>query len=232
MTRTGIVTALFLAIVACKEGRKDDGKVDQKAEAPPIPTFTDNGASAQQRLGSYLQSSVVTPKLRTCWNQLQSGGAVAVDLSYNKSGDNWTLENVKVTKSTLPKGQEATVQRCIEESARATTFPVDSKQELETVATHFIARLGFSVPLPPAGSGMTDAEVARMIGTGGGAGVITVPGCSDCVPNPNYPYGRHCVKKKSGSNVDCEEINSNLCATTTQACASGLFGGTRGVIMF
>ena len=71
-----------------------------------------------------------------------------------------------------------------------------------------------------------------MIGTGGGDGVITVPGCSDCVSNPNPPYGLKCESKKSGSQVDCEEISSNVCATTPKACLRGVFGGTSGVIMF
>ena len=62
--------------------------------------------------------------------------------------------------------------------------------------------------------------------------MITVPGCSKCVSNPNYPYGLKCQATKSGSEVDCEEVNSNTCATTPKACFSGVFAGTRGVIMF
>jgi len=167
--------------------------------------------------------------LRSCWGQLQGEGAVATDLTYRKSGNDWTLENVKLTKSTLPPGQDAIAQRCIEESARATTFPVDSKQELEMAAPEFIVRLGWSVPLPAEGTEMTSAQMARMIGTGG---VITIAGCSDCQLRGVPPYGYKCVAKKSGSNVDCEEVATNVCATTPKACLRGVFGGTRGVIMY
>lgn len=223
MTRTRNILALILAMSACTRDRKE--------ETPP-PTFTDEGVGAQQRISTSLRESVVNANLRTCWGQLQGPGAVAMDLTYRKSGDNWTLDNVNLKGSSLAKGQETIAQRCIEESARATTFPVDSRQPLETAAQEFVVRLGWPVPLPPENTDMTNDEVARMIGTGGGAGVITVPGCSDCVSNPNYPYGLKCEAKKSGSQVDCEEISSNVCATTPKACLRGLFGGTSGVIMF
>jgi hypothetical protein len=73
-----------------------------------------------------------------------------LDLTYRKSSDNWLFDDVKVKKSTLPQGQDAVAQRCIKESARATTFPVDSKQELEKAAEEFIVRLGglFRCPRP------------------------------------------------------------------------------------
>lgn len=234
MTRNGIILAMCLATVGCKENRKAGSAPPDSArpDTTAPPTFTDEGRGAQRRIGRYLQDAIVTDKLRTCWAKLQGEGAVAIDLKYQKSGDNWTFENAKVTKSALAKGQDAIAQQCIEESARGTTFAVDSKEALETGSPAFVVRLGWPVPLPPAGTETSSGAIARMIGTGGGSGVITIPGCSDCVPNPNYPYGRHCVKKKSGSNVDCEEINTNLCATTTQACVSGAFGGTRGVIIF
>lgn len=223
MTRSGILLVFCLATVGCKG--------DRKAESPPAPrpTFSDNGRAAQQRIGAYLQSTVVVDKLRACWGQLKGPGAVAMDLNYRKSGDDWTFDSAKVTKSTLSQAQNVTARQCIEESARGTSFPVDSKQALEAAAPDFVVRLGWSVPLPAEGTEMTTAQLARMIGTGG---VITVPGCSDCVSRKEYPYGLKCEAKSSGSNVDCEEINTNTCATTPKACVSGIFGGTRGVIMY
>ena len=221
ITRLGITIGLSLAITACKQERKD--------EAPPPPTFSDAGVGAQQRIGRYLQDAVVVPKLRTCWGQLQAESAVAMDLTYRKSGNNWTFENVKVTKSTLPQGQEAIAQRCLEESARSTTFPVDSKQELEKAAEQFVVRLGWSIPLPAEGTQMTPDQIARMISTGG---VITVPGCSDCQLRGVPPYGYKCVSKSSGSNTDCEEVSTNVCATTPKACLRGVYGGMSGIIMY
>ena len=68
-----------------------------------------------------------------------------------------------------------------------------------------------------------------MIGTGG---VITVPGCSACVSNPNYPYGLKCEARSTGGNIDCEEISSNVCAVTKTVCLCGIFGGTSGVVIW
>ena len=223
MKRIGIVLALCLTMVACAGSRK--------VGAPPYPGFSDDGIGAQNRISHYLQESVVGPKLRTCWGQLKGEGALAVDLTYRKSGSNWAFEDVKVKGSTLPQGQDVAAQRCMEESARGTMFPVDSKEALETAAPQFIVRLAFPVPLPAEGTQLTSDQVARMIGTGG-TGVITVSGCSDCVLRGEPPYGYKCVSKKSGSNVDCEEIQTNVCATTPKACLRGAFGGMSGVIMY
>jgi hypothetical protein len=221
MPRIGIIIGLSFAMAACSK--------TPKQENPPYPSFSDKGVGAQQRIGRYLQDSVVAPKLRACWGQLKGEGAVAADLTYRKSGDSWTFDSVTVKKSSLPKDQDAIAQRCIEESARATTFPVDAKEELEKAAGQFIVRLGWPVPLPAEGTQLTSAQMARMIG---GGGVITVSGCSDCVPRTEYPYGLKCASKSSGSNVDCEEINTNTCATTPRACLRGVFAGSSGVIMY
>ena len=221
MKRIGIIIlALCLGMAAC---------TNRKEKAPLYPGFSDEGVGAQERIGRYLQDSVVTAELRTCWGQMKDEGVIAMDLTYRKSDSNWAFENVKVTKSTLPQWQDATAQRCMEESARETMFPVDSKEPLETVAPQFIVRLAFPVPLPAEGTQLTNDQIARMIGTGG---VITVSGCSECVRREEYPYGLKCVSKTSGSNVDCEEISDNVCAITPRACLSGIFGGTSGVVMY
>lgn len=225
MTRIGIMLGLSLAIAGCKEKPPE--------EAAPPPGFSDDGAAAGQRIGAYLQSAVVAAKLRTCWDQLKAEGAVATDLTYRKSGDTWAFDSVKVTKSTLSQEQDAIAQRCIEESARGTSFEVDSKEPLEQLVRQFVVRLGWSVPLPAEGTETPSEAVARMIGTGGGgAGVITIPGCSDCKLRGREPWGYECVAKQSGSQQDCEEVETNVCATTPKACLRGVFGGTRGVIMF
>jgi hypothetical protein len=135
-----------------------------------------------------------------------------------------------VTKSTLSDIENNTARQCVEASARGTSFPVDPGQALEAAAPEFIVRLGWSVPLPPKGGEISSTQMARMTGTG--TGVITIPGCSDCVSNPDPPYGLKCEAKSAGRDVDCEEISSNVCATTPKACIQGVFGGKRGVIMF
>jgi hypothetical protein len=202
----------------------------RREQTPPTwADFSDEGVAAASRIGRSLQDSVAS-RLRQCWGQLQGDGVIAMDLNYRKAGNAWTFDNVRVTKSTLPD-QNAAAQRCIEESARGTTFAVEPKEALESAASQFIVRLGWIVPLPPEGTPLTSAQIARMSG-GSGAGAITVPGCSTCVARTEYPYGLKCVAKKTGSEQDCEEINSNTCAVTPKACLRGGFSGSGGVIMF
>lgn len=215
---------LPLALAACAQFGQ------HAADAPP--GFSDEGAGAQTRISRALQDVVVAPGFRDCWAQLQGEGAVAADLTYRKSGGNWVFGDAAVRRSALPAGQEAQAERCLDAAARGSAFAVDAKEALENAAPEFVVRLAFPVPLPAAGAQLGDAEVARMIGVGGAGGVITVPGCSNCVPRTEYPYGVKCVSEKSGSNVDCEEINSNTCATTPKACLRGAFGGAGGVIMY
>jgi hypothetical protein len=222
MKRIGlaVVFTVPLVILACR-----------KEQAPPIwASFSDDGVAASNRIGRSLQDSVVA-KLRGCWGQLQGEGAVAMDLMYRKSGTNWSFDSVAVKKSSLASGQDAVAQRCMEESARGTMFPVDAKENLESAAPQFVVRLGWTVPLPAEGTSLGNDQIARMSG-GGGPGVITVPGCSTCVWRKEYPYGLKCEARKSGSEIDCEEVNTNTCAVTPKACLRGAFGGSTGVIMF
>src|SRR3990172_3812413 len=130
-------------------------------EARIFPSFNDEGVGAQDRISRYLKGSVVDARLRTCWSHVGEG-VIAMDLTYLKSGSSWAFEDVKVEGPTLLRGQDAAARLCMEESARATTFPVGEGVQL------------------------TDDQIARMIGSGG---VITVPGCSECVRREEYPYG-------------------------------------------
>lgn len=220
-----VLLALAVALTAC--GRKE--------EKPPPPTFTDDGVAAQKRVNQSLQESVLAGgKLRACWADLKiDGAAVGLDLNYRKAGEQWTFDSAKVqAKSKLPPEQGEAAQRCVESAARGTGFAVDAKQPLEVIAPDFVVRLGMPVPLPAEGQALDNEQVARLIGTGGSGGVITIAGCSDCQLRGEPPYGYKCVAKKSGSQTDCEEVATNVCATTPKACLRGLFGGSRGVIMY
>lgn len=79
---------------------------------------------------------------------------------------------------------------------------------------------------------LDNEQVARLFGTGGTGGVIPIAGCSDCQLRGEPPYGDKCVAKKSGSQTGCGEVATTVCATTPKACLRGLFGGSRGVIMY
>lgn len=222
MTRIGIVIGMFFALAGCTKAPKEEAKRFTY-------DFTDDGAAASQRISRSLQEPAVAAKLRDCLSQLKSEGLVATDLRYRKSGSNWTFDNVSVTKTSLAKGQDATVQKCIEDAARGTSFSVDTNQELETAAPEFVVRLGWGLPLPPEGTDVTNDAIARMIGTGG---VITMEGCSTCKLKTDGSGNYQCIAKKSGNEGDCEIISTNACATTPKACVSGFFGGSRGVVMY
>jgi hypothetical protein len=226
MMRSGTALALSLSIIACSGSPKEE----PKEEPNPRPGFSDDGEAAKGRIGAYLQNAVVDSDMRTCWGQLKGEGAVAADLTYRKGGSNWTFESATVKGSNLGEDQKAAAQRCLEESAKGTSFAVDSKETLETNANVFVVRLGWPVPLPPQGEGVTDEYVARMVSTGGTG--ITISGCSTCELRGEPPYGYKCVSKSSGSETDCDEISTNVCAVTPKACLRGAFGGTRGVIMW
>ena len=214
------VVALPVMMLACR-----------REETPPAwANFSDEGVAAANRIGRSLQDSVVASKLRQCWGQLQGEGVIAMDLNYRKAANTWTFDTVRVTKSTLTGDQNAAAQRCMEESARGTSFAVEPKEALESAASQFIVRLGWPVPLPPVGTPLTTDQIARM--SGGSGGAITTPGCSTCVSRKEYPYGLKCEARKTGSEQDCEEINSNTCAVTPKACLRGGFSGSGSVIMF
>lgn len=228
-TRAGIAMSVLLALAlvallaAC--GRK--------AEKPPPPGFTDEGAAVQKRASRSLNESVVTAdRLRGCWAELKGEGVVAFDLNYRKSGDKWLFEGAQPGKSSLAPEQTAAAQRCMEGAARGSSFAADLKDGLEAAAPQLVLRLGWPVPLPPEGGQLGSDQIARMVGGGGGAGAITIAGCSDCQLRGEPPYGYKCVAKKSGSQTDCEEVSTNVCATTPKACLRGVFGGGGGIVMY
>ncbi|MFN2604163.1 MAG: hypothetical protein ABR582_15595 [Gemmatimonadaceae bacterium] len=222
MTRIRIILGLSLTLTGCTQASKEEAK-----KAPPA--FSDNGAAASQRISRSLLEPAVAAKLRNCLSQLKGEGLVATNLTYRKSGNSWTFDNLKVTKASLAQGQDPAIQKCMEESARGTSFTVDSNQELETASTEFVVHLGWTLPLPPEGTEVTNDAIARMIGTGG---VITMAGCSTCELKKDGTGNYQCVRKTSGNEGDCEIISSNSCATSTKACLSGVFGGSRGMVMF
>jgi len=218
MKRSGPWIVLAVAAIACRKETK----------APDWGDFSDEGSAAVSRIGHSLEDTVA-PKLRQCWSQLQGSGVIAIDINYRKSGGQWLFADAAVTTSTLSTDQNAVAQRCMEQSARGSAFAVEPKEALEKVASQFVARLGWTVPLPPEGTKVATEQLARMSGSGG---VITTPGCSACVSRTEYPYGLKCVARKTGSTQDCEEIGTNGCAWTPKACLRGGFAGTGGVIMF
>jgi hypothetical protein len=229
MKRIGIALAISAAVLACTGKPKEE---PPREEPNPRPGFSDDGAAAQQRIGQYLLASVVDSDMRTCWAALKGAGVVAADLTYRKNGGNWTFNTAAIKRTSLTDNQDAIAQRCLEAAASGTSFTVDEKEDLENRAEQFIVRMGWPVPMPPEGAEVSDSAMARMINTGGGGAGITISGCSTCELRGVPPYGYKCVSKSSGSETDCDEISTNVCATTPKACLRAGFGGARGIVMF
>jgi hypothetical protein len=223
-----ITFTVCIALSACTLHQAPDDQV-QQPKSPPT-AFSDHGVSAQKRLGAYVNDSVISSNSRACWARLQGEGAIATDLTYRKSGADWTFERAVVTKSTLAKPQGETALGCLQAALRGTSFPVATDQELEKASDQFIARLGWPVPWPPEGGDVPSDVTARMISTGGG-GLGDIAGCSECVSDGTRAI---CEARASGGHLDCREYPEQryLCSTASTTCLRGFFGGSRGVVMF
>jgi hypothetical protein len=226
MTRlAALVLSLPLALIACTGSRTP-------VEEPPYPTsFSDAGVRAEARVSRYFESSVA-PALTGCWGEIQGEGAVAMDLTYRKSEEQWMLAQASITTSSLNGGQDAVAQRCIEQSARGTGFPVDRGEAIEAAAERFVLRISIPVPLAPEGPRPSAAEIARRLGMDGGGGGTEPLGCSACVSRREPPYGLKCETRSSGGHLDCREHDSNVCSTGPTACLRGASWGGGGVTMF
>ena len=219
-----VVLALSLTLLACSHA--------SDTKNAPVTAFSDQGVGAQKRLSRYLQESVISPKLRECWGTLQGTGAVAIDLIYRKDGATWTFDHASATKSALPAGQDEAAVRCVEDAARATSFPVDQNEGVENGSAQFYVRIGVSVPLPAEGTPLSPEAIALIRGNGAG-GVGDIAGCSECVSRTEYPYGLKCEARKSGGHLDCQQgSNSNICSTSSTVCLRGVWGGSSGIIAY
>ena len=235
MTRTAIFIGLSVALTACSGSPRDgttQGEESTKVEQTNnvADAFSDDGAGALKRISSSLQEPSVAAKLRNCFSGMKGDRLVATDLRYRKSGSSWTFDSAKVRQTSAAQDQDATLEKCIDDATRGTSFPVDSNEGLETAAAAFTLRLRWPLPLPAEGAEVSNDAIARMISTGGGG--VTMEGCSTCKLKTDGTGGYQCIAKKSGNDTDCEIIGSNACATTPKACVTGFFGGSRGVIMF
>ena len=235
MTRTAIVIALSVALTACtgspRDGTKQGDESTKAGEATAVAEgFSDDGTAALRRLSSSLQEPSVAAKLRNCFSEMAGERLVATDLRYRKSGNSWTFDSAKVRQASAAQGPDETVQRCLDDAARGTSFPVDSNEELETAAAEFVVRLRWPLPLPAEGAEVSNDAIARMISTGGTG--VTMEGCSTCKLKTDGTGGYQCVSQKSGKEADCDIMGPRQCVTTPKACVTGFFGGWRGVIMF
>lgn len=194
--------ALALIFVACTQSGtpKQSGRsLDELEET----------IAAQQVVNHYLYTAV-TPKLRTCWGRVQGDGTVDIALRYSKLGGRWVFDSAESIRSTLPEEQAAIALRCMQESARATSFVLDEKRGGKNFEK-FVLKWTWLVPLPAEGS----EAMARRAG-----GLTPAAGCAKC--NPNYPAS--CQWSQTGSETDCRVDGPTVCSTSGTKCLTGIYG--------
>lgn len=220
MTRIGRVgAALSLTLLACTH-RGPSQAAEEPAPASPEQGDTPSPATvaAQEAVNRYFHAEV-TPKLRACWERLQGEGTVEIAFTYAASGGGaWALESVEPIKTTLPEEQGAAALRCMQESARGTSFtlpPDDGAEAYEKL----VLKWTWLVPLPPEGS----EALARRA-----ADEDPPRGCAKCIPH----YPARCQWSSSGE-ADCRVDGPNQCSTSGTKCVGGLYGmAGNGVVIF
>ncbi|HJU73938.1 MAG TPA: hypothetical protein VJ717_09335 [Gemmatimonadaceae bacterium] len=202
-----LATAVF-AFTACNPA----------PEASELITDLEQTAASQSVVNHYFFTSV-TPKLRTCWSQLQGEGTVDLALRYTKSDSGWMFERVEPLTSTLPNEQVAAAQACMQEAATGSSFALEEPRGGKSFEK-FVVKWRWLVPLPEEKS----QEMARRLNN-------TDPpkGCAKCIAN----YPARCVWSETGKEEDCRVEAPNSCSTTGTKCLSGLYGRAgSGIIIF
>lgn len=224
MTRTGTaaVVAVTLTILACDDNqaaKTDSAKTASESAVDTLATTVT--AEREARLSQYFERDV-TPRLRKCWDQIKGEGKIAFTLRYQKTDASWTWEKLAVSSSSLSKEQDAIAVRCVEESVRATSFPMSPDDQPRDSLGKVVAATGFnlnwSFPVPLPGT----ASTALAIGTGGGAG--SAASCWQCGFIGIEPS---CLSRRSGW-PGCIERDGGGCICFGDPCASGGYRGIGG----
>jgi len=229
-----VVAGLAVALLAYAQKRTTNtnnrvtASIDTASQQQEVRTAmsAEKVSLAQTRVNRYFLNTTGAPKLKDCWSRLKGEGMIAMDFTYRKSGGSWAFEKVAVTKSNLPKGQDAIAVQCLQDSLRTTSFSIDTGNSREQSAGKFVVRWTWPVPLPTTGTQL----MARMSGGSGGLG--DVAGCSECVTRSEYPYGLKCESRKSGGYIGCQEKGTNTCAYGPATCLTGTYGMAGGVVMY
>ncbi len=226
--KLGLAALVLAAAAGCTRTPQAQQSPTPEPKPSPVPTpvYSESVADAETRVHTYFTGLVKTTKLKGCLAKIKAKGLVAVDFTFTKSGDKWVAPKVAATRSNLKEGQDAAAVACLADAVKDSALPVVAGNSPEEKSDTFLIRWTWPVPLPQT----RDEVQARMIG-GGGLGV-DIAGCSDCVSNPNYPYGLKCEAKERGGQGDCKEHSSNVCSTAPTACLRGSFGVAGGAVIF
>jgi len=194
----------------------------QAAERQPTtqPSAFARTIATQKRLNRYFHAAVV-PKLRACWNRVQGAGTVAIEFTYARAGSGWVPERLGVHRSTLPRGQEAVALQCMQDSVRATSFPVEQG---EAAQSKFVVTWSFPVPWPADASARASAMFSSKGGTGTGCDGHGMP--ATCLTCSNYQCIRVCIGKQ-----ECTQAQGG-CFARDYCASGGLNGLAGGMVMY
>jgi hypothetical protein len=149
-----------------------------------------------------------------------------ITLKYNytkAAGGRWAFSTVGVQSSTLPKGQEIVALKCMQDSVRGTSFPVESNDASEKA---FVLNWTWPVPFPKDADEQTRVMFAEKGkgggGTGGCDGRGTVAQCTYCNGKVDTPKGNNCDIVCVG-NVACVIMNG-VCTGAGKCASGGPFG--------
>jgi hypothetical protein len=178
--------------------------------------------ATQTRINRHFHSDVI-PKLQSCWSKLRGQGMIAIEHTYRRAGNIWVSGKLAISNSTLPKGQEVMALKCMTDSVRGTSFPV---QEDEGSSKSFVLKWNWPVPLP-ANADEVRAMVKNNVGGSGGCdGHGAAPACFTC-RDKAIACDKVCVGADSCT-IEYQKAGSS-CTTGSGICASGgpfgLFGG-------
>jgi len=215
VTKKELVEEMTMIRKARKEGALEGGRLKESV-------------AEQKRINRYFHT-VVVPKLKTCWDQLEGKGAIEMKFRYedNAKGE-WAFKMLEGGKSNLPEGQAEAALACMRKAVTATSFP---REKSDTGASYSI-NWDWPVPMPPDAA----QQVERMLGSGGGEG----GGCD------GHGASARCVTCSGGSCIYvCVGYDSctiparspdptviRMCQEQGKCASGGPFGVVGGVIMY
>lgn len=211
-----VIGLLVLGVPACNRS-KEAGLHVQGAEAV---SSVDKDTHSQNRINGFFYAALV-PKLQSCWSQIQGKGQITFFYTYKRDNTNWVWGGEEVESSTLPKEQAAAAQKCMQEAAAGSSFPMEAAEALRKSDT-FHLHWTWPVPFP------SDVRImALMISTGGGGGSgECTKSCVDCSCNTGPgPSKCSCTTSCSGYTGPCtEDSDGTGCRMFFPRCSTGRIG--------
>jgi hypothetical protein len=212
-----VVTLLLLAVPACNRNNETTAGVHvQEPEAASV----DKDVQSQNRINGFLYAALV-PKLQSCWASIKGKGEISFKYTYKRDGSNWLWQEEEVESSTLPTDQSAAAQKCMQDAASGSSFPMEASEAVRKSDT-FHLHWSWPVPFPP-----DVRTMALMISTNPGGGSGECPkSCVDCVckggPGPSKCS---CTTSCSGYTGPCtEDSDGSGCRMFFPKCSTGRIG--------